>query len=174
MEAMRESTPKPQEMMMPEPRMEHRWLRKLVGEWDFQGRAAMGPDQPMEEYQGTETVRSIGELWITAEGRVEIPGGEPGINILTLGYDPDKGRFVGSFITSMMTYLWTYDGELDPDGRTLNLDTEGPMMQGGDKPATFRESIEMIDDDHRVWRSRIKMDDGSWQEVMRTDYRRRG
>ena len=37
--------------------------------------------------------------------------------IMTLGYDPQKKRFVGTLIGSMMTHLWVYDGALDAGRR---------------------------------------------------------
>ncbi len=173
MEAMRERTPESQEMMMPTPRKEHEWLQRLVGEWTIEGEASMGPDQPMAGFSGTESVRSIGGIWIEAEARVESPDGAVGTNILTLGFDTWRARFVGSFISSMMTYMWSYDGELDPSGRALNLNTEGPTMAPEGNMARFREVIEFVSDDHRTWTSWTQADDGSWQQVMRSDYRRR-
>ena len=44
-----------------------------------------------------------------------------GTTLMTLGYDPRKKRFVGTFVGSMMTNLWIYDGELDKDERVLTL-----------------------------------------------------
>ena len=31
----------------------------------------------------------------------------------TLGYDPAKKKYVGTFIASVMTHLWIYSGSLD-------------------------------------------------------------
>ena len=45
--------------------------------------------------------------------------------MMSLGFDPQKGRFVGTFIGSMMTHLWIYDGALDASGQALILDAEG-------------------------------------------------
>ena len=53
--------------------------------------------------------------------------------IMTLGYDPQKKRYVGTWIGSMMTHLWVYDGALDAAGKVLTLDAEGPAW-----PATGR------------------------------------
>lgn len=45
--------------------------------------------------------------------------------IMTIGYDPHRQRFVGTFVASMMTHLWMYEGALDDGERVLTLETEG-------------------------------------------------
>ena len=68
----------------PEPA--HLWLRKFLGEWTYEGEATMKPGEPPEKFAGdTETVRAIGEFWILAEGRGQMPDGNPSTSILTLG-----------------------------------------------------------------------------------------
>ena len=42
-----------------------------------------------------------------------MPGGGTATTMMTLGDDPQKKRFVGTWVGSMMTYLSVYDGELD-------------------------------------------------------------
>ena len=73
---------------------------------------------------------------------------------MTLGYDPAKKAFVGTFIGSMMTHLWVYDGELDAAGKVLTLDAEGPSFAATDKMAKYKDAIEIKSDDHRVLTSR--------------------
>ena len=46
-----------------EPRDEHRWLHRLVGDWTFEGEAVMGPDQPPARMTGRERVRMLGDAW---------------------------------------------------------------------------------------------------------------
>jgi hypothetical protein len=48
------------------PQKEHQWLQKLVGEWTYETEAVMEADQPTGQATGTETVRSLGELWVLA------------------------------------------------------------------------------------------------------------
>jgi hypothetical protein len=157
--------------MMAEPQKEHRWLQRLVGEWTYESEASMEPGKPAEKATGTETVRSIGGLWIVGEGKGQMPDGGAATTMLTLGFDPQKQRFVGTWIGSMMTNLWVYEGELDPAERVLTLETEGPNM-AGDGTAKYQETIELISDDHRVFKSRVLGDDGQWQEFMTSHYRR--
>src|SRR4029450_1377099 len=117
--------------MKPEPQKEHQWLQKLVGEWTYDGEASMEPGKPPERFKGTESVRSLGGLWVLCEGHGEMPGGEPATTLMTLGYDPEKGRYVGTWVGSMMTHLWIYDGGLDAAGKVLTLGSRGPGF-GGD------------------------------------------
>ena len=87
--------------------------------------------------------------------------------------DPQKKRFVGTFIGSMMTNLWVYDGALDTAERTLTLDAEGPSMAGPGKMAQYKDAIEFKSDDHRVLTSHMLGDDGKWHGFMTANYRRK-
>ncbi len=158
--------------MQTEPQKEHEWLQKLVGEWTSEVEASMGPDKPPETFRGTESVRSIGGLWTVGEGRGDMPGGGIMTTIMTLGYDPARKRFVGTFVGSMMTHLWIYDGELDLAGNKLTLDAEGPSFTGDGKTAKYRDAIEFKSDDHRVLTSHMLGDDGQWHGFMTAHYRR--
>lgn len=159
-------------MKKPEPQKEHQWLKKLVGEWTFEGEAMMGPDKPPVKFSGTESVRSIGDVWFLAEGKGEMPEGGESTSIMTLGYDPQKKRFVGTFIGSMMTNLWLYDGALDAAEKTLALESDGPSMTGDGKTAHYQDAITIESDDRRIMTSHIQGEDGKWTPVMKMTYRR--
>ena len=150
----------------------HRWLQKLVGAWTFAGEATTGPGRPLETFTGREHVRSLGDLWVLAEGEGETPDGGIERSVMTLGYDTQKARYVGTWIGSMMTHLWVYDGALDAAGRVLTLEAEGPSMAGDGTMATYRDVIEFKDDDHRVLTAHVLGDDGTWQQFMTSNYRR--
>jgi hypothetical protein len=156
-----------------EPQKEHQWLQKLVGEWTCESEAIMEPGKPPEKWKATESVRSLGGLWTLGEGTGETPGGGAATTMMTLGYDPQKKRFVGTFIASMMTHLWIYDGALDEAGNVLTLDAEGPDMAGEGRMAKYQDIIEFKSSDHRVLRSRMLGDDGNWREFMIANYWRR-
>ena len=94
-------------------------------------------------------MRSLDGTWVLVEGEGEMPGGGgPATTVMTLGYDPQKKRFVGTWIGSMMTHLWIYDGELDASGRVLTLESEGPKMDAEGKlvegqVAKYRDIIDL-------------------------------
>ena len=158
--------------MMAQPQKEHEWLRQLVGEWTMEGDADMGPDKPRAKSTGTESVRSLGGLWVLCEGQGEMPDGAPAKMLMTLGYDPQRQRYVGTWVGSMMTHLWIYDGQMDADHRVLTLSSEGPSFAGDGKMTQYQDIIEIVSRDHRVLRSRTIGPDGQWHEFMRADYRR--
>ena len=155
------------------PQKEHEWLHRLVGEWSFEIEASAETGQPAEKGRGTESVRSLGGLWVQAEGHGTMPDGDEATTVMTLGYDPSAKRYVGTWIGSMMTYLWVYDGELDPSGRVLTLNAEGPDMSTEGKMAKYRDVIEFKSDDHRVLTSHFLTDAGTWNHFMTAHYRRK-
>jgi Protein of unknown function (DUF1579) len=150
---------------------EHLWLQKLNGDWTFEGECNMGPDQPPHKSTGTQTVRSLDGLWSVGEGKGEAPDGSKVTSIITLGYDPQKKRFVGTFIASCMTHLWQYEGTLD--GNVLTLDCEGPSFSEDGKMAKYQDIFEIVDDDHWILRSRLLGEDGKWTDFMEARYRRK-
>ena len=154
-----------------EPQAEHRWLSRMVGEWTFEMEALMGPDQPPVKHGGRQRNRSLGGLWLIGDGEGDMPGGGTMNSVITLGFSPEKGKFVGSFVASMMTHMWPYEGTLEGD--VLTLDSEGPAFTG-EGMAKYQDVVEIVDDDHWILRSRAPGPDGQWFEFMTAHYRRAG
>ena len=159
--------------MHEEPQKEHKWLEKFAGEWTSVAEMSMKPGEPPAKFQGTESVRSLGGLWILGEGEGEMPGGDVGRTMLTLGYDPSKKRFVGTWIGSMMTHMWIYNGKLDAPGKVLTLDSDGPSMKGDGKMAKYRDIIEFKNRNHRLLHSEVLGSNRKWQRFMTAHYRRK-
>ena len=154
------------------PQKEHAWLDRFVGEWSYEMDAAVEPGTPQQKFTGTESVRSLGGMWILCEGRGQMPDGTPSTTIMTLGYDPAKQRYVGTFIGSMMTHLWIYQGSVNAAGNTLVLDTEGPSFAGDGSLARYQDTIEWKSNDHRVLTSTCQDGTGKYQHFMTAHYRR--
>ena len=117
-------------------------------------------------------MRSLGGRWIVAEGQGAMPGGGVGTTLLTLGYDPQRQRYVGTWVGSMMNYLWVYDGELDAAERVLTLASDGPDMATEGKLAQYKDVIEVTSADQRVMTSHVLGEDGEWHHFMTATYRR--
>lgn len=162
-----------QDAMQPtEPQAQHAWLQRLIGEWDAVSEATMEPGGEPMRMESTESVRAFGELWIVAEGNFDL-GGPPLRSMMTLGYDPRRDAFVGTWIDTMHATLWHYVGQLDDEERVLTLETEGPSFDDADTTARYRDRIELVDADHKVLTSSVEDGAGGWTTFLRAEYRRR-
>ena len=159
--------------MKVEPQKEHKWLQQLVGDWITEAECSMGPGQPSTKSYGIERVRMVGDLWMVGEGQGEMPGGGTATMIMTLGYDVQKKKYLGTWIGSMMTHMWHYDGEMDASGRILTLSAEGPSMAGDGTMAKYQDIIEIKSENHRTLSSRVLGPDGTWNHFMTAHYRRK-
>ncbi|TRL35812.1 DUF1579 domain-containing protein [Rhizobium straminoryzae] len=153
-------------MPMPQPRAEHTFLQKLVGRWQVSAAEMSDGSDWIEE------VRSLSGLWFVAEGRGNMPDGTPATTLLTLGHNSATGRYLGSWIGTMMEHMWVYDGELSEDGSTLSLYTTGPSFSDPAVTQRYREQIILTGENSRIFTSSAAQPDGGWHSFMRADYRR--
>jgi hypothetical protein len=160
-------------MQKPVPTKEHEWLLQLEGEWISTFDAGPSPDAAPQELVGKETGRSLDGLWLTLEGECEMPGFGMTRTVMTLGFDTAKNRFVGSWHGTMMTMMWSYDGFLGEDGKTLILESEGPDFADPGKTALYRDIVTMVDADHRTLTGNLRQADGTWKPFCTTRYARK-
>jgi hypothetical protein len=152
------------------PEKEHEWLKQLVGEWETHGKAETAPGQPPFECDGTESTQALGDLWIVAQGEAH-PAGMTVKSMLTIGYDPEKKKFVGTWVDSMWNYMWKYEGTLDESGKVLTLLTTGPNMMKPGETANYKEVLELKDKDHKTFTSHMEVD-GQWVKFMTAEAKR--
>ncbi|MEN1705771.1 MAG: DUF1579 domain-containing protein [Planctomycetota bacterium] len=166
--------------MQAEPTPDHAWLMDLVGDWTSETECLPGPDEPPQVFKGTEAVRSLGGIWLIADG-VWYPDGDETADaawscLLTVGFDPQKSRYVGSWAGSPMAQLAVYEGEREGD--RLALDVTMPHFEDPSKMMHYRDVIEITERDaaghatERLFCSSMQQDDGSWKEFMRAVYHR--
>jgi hypothetical protein len=155
---------------MPAPVKEHEWLQQLAGEWESETEITMATDQPPMKSKGTETARMVGGFWIVCKNKGTFMD-KPFTGILTLGYDPQKEKYVGTWIDSVNSMLWQYEGTVDASGKALTLLTEGACGVPG-KISKFRETLEIKSPDHKVFSSAKQGEDGEWDTFMTIQYRR--
>jgi hypothetical protein len=149
----------------PGPEKEHQWLQKFVGDWDTESKGMMGPDQPPVECAGTLTSRTLGGFWVVNEMKGDVMGA-PMTGIQTIGYDAAKKKYVGTWVDSMTSYMWQYEGQVDNTGKILTLEAEGPNFSADGKLATFHDVYEFTSDDEIVITSKMLGDDGKWITFM--------
>jgi hypothetical protein len=165
-------------MQKPEPSAEHRLLLSMVGTWDFESECDMGPEQEPMKQAGVETVRALGEVWVVSEWVTNDARLGEHRSLMTLGFDPAQERFVGSFHTSMMPFLWVYNGAFDSEAlasgrQRIVLDTTGPDFSGAGGMAPYQDIFEFVDEQTRTLTSLACRPSGEWVPFMRTVFRRR-
>jgi hypothetical protein len=70
---------------------EEAWLRQLVGEWSVESPAPDGKGT----IKGRETARLFG-AWLLPEGASQMPDAGIHASLMTLGFDPERGKVVGA------------------------------------------------------------------------------
>ncbi len=157
---------------LPGPGKEHEWLKQLVVELESEAEMVMVPGQPPHKSKGKESVRAIGGFWIVSDVSGDSPMG-PMTAVMTLGYDPQKKKYIGTWIDSYMNHLWLYEGSLDATGMILTLEAEGPNIMDPTKRAKYRDVIEIKSKDHKVLTSSALGDDGKWTTFGTVNFRRK-
>lgn len=161
-----------QEPQLPGAEKEHQLLSKFAGEWEVQSEGTLGPGQPQMKCEGTMKGRMLGEFWIV----IEVDNSMAGTRVQavqTIGYDSSKKKYVGTWVDSMLNYMWKYEGSVDQAGKTLTLDADGPSYLTEGKSAKFRDSYEFKSDDHIVASTSMRGEDGKWVTFMTGEMKRK-
>lgn len=144
---------------------EHAWMQRFVGEWTSKGLSFCMPDQPPMPLSGTETVRSIGGLWMHTLIESDNPE-MPYTQVQTLGYDTKKERYIGTVVDSMCAHRWLAEGQVDATGNILTMECEGPFPFRPQPISRFRDVTEFKGPDHKLFTSSIQEADGTWTVLM--------
>jgi hypothetical protein len=156
---------------MPQPTAEHAKLAQFAGTWKSRAEAAMpGGEEPIVA-EGTETSDMMGGFWLLNHGEADMMG-EKMTSLLTLGYDPKAKHYVGTFVCSAGDFLWQYTGQFDETGKKLVLETAGPLMTDPTQTAKYRETLELVDADHKTFTSEMQLPDGKWVQIVTMTYER--
>lgn len=153
---------------------EHEWLGRLVGVWDVVAdlSEAEGSGGPETQAFLVEEVEALGDFWIVSQLSADF-GGVPFRSSMTVGWDPAKGRFVATWVDTLSTYMWVYDGELDAARNTLTFEAEGPSPMDAAATTRFRDVTEFDGPDLRRNSSWLLGPDGEWSLLMRSTATRR-
>jgi len=150
---------------LPQPSEEHQWLKKFEGTWKTQAKAEAGPNMPAMECSGTIKSQMLGGFWVLNEMTSEA-GGMTCRGVQTIGYNPEKKKFVGTWVDSMTNHMWQYEGTLNESGTTLTLSAEGPNIMAGGEMMEFQDVYEFTSDDEVRISSRMLGKDGEWVTFM--------
>lgn len=155
----------------PGPAPEHALLERFVGAWGCSHECTMEPGAEPTVSKGVTRSRMLGERWVINE--IEFGDDSEKIRgVQVIGFDPKRGKYVGTWTDSMTNHLWIYEGEYDEETRTLRLDADGPSFSGDGGTQRFRDEYTFVSDDRIKSRSLVKGEDGEWTAFMTGEMRR--
>jgi len=133
---------------MPKPGKEHEALKVFEGEWTFEGKFYMDPNQPTE-MKGTETSKMVlGGWYLNSDVKSTFMGG-PFEGRWTMTYSVFKKKYQVCWIDSMMGHVFTSEGDVDATGKIYTLFGEGFDPQTG-KATKERWVVEVKDADNHT------------------------
>lgn len=155
-----------QDFIFPTPGPEHERLKKLVGAWD----AVM--EAGGQQSQCSATYKSIcGGMWLASEFKGDFGGFEFQGHGLD-GYDQQKKKkYVGIWVQSMESAPMTFEGDYDPETKTLTMTGESVGRDG--KPQKFKTTTVTKDDDHFAFTMYMVDADDKEQQAFAIEYSRR-
>src|SRR5262245_6595500 len=129
----------------------HKALESLAGEWNIEGRCWMAPDGPPMVNKGTAKVRWILDgRFLQEDFNGEFMGKQfQGIGIT--GYDNMKKKYVGSWIDSMSTGVFSSEGTADTDGKVFTFQGKMDDPMTGQKNKPFKWVVRILDADKHTF-----------------------
>jgi hypothetical protein len=119
------------------PQPEHGLLKRFAGAWTFEKKSTPRDGSPSQNL-GSGEMRGelLGAFFVVCRWSGNIYETDFSA-VQTLGYDVDKEEYSGSWVDSIMSYRWQFNGSLESEGNELVIVASGPGPGGG--TTTFRE-----------------------------------
>ena len=125
------------------PGIPHKQLAGLVGSWGTKTRAWMEPDKPPMEGTGVcEQKMLLDGRYLQQKYTGEMMGSPfSGINLI--GYNNHTGKYVSTWIDSMSTGIYYFEGTAGEDGKTITQESSYDDPVRG--PMTWRSVMRIVD-----------------------------
>ena len=131
-----------------QPSEEHKLLKDDVGTWKADMTIWIpGMDEPMTAV-GEEVNEMFGSFWVTSKFKADMMG-QPFEGRATMGFDPVKKKYIGTWFDTMNPHMSFMEGTYDKESKTLTMITTGVGMDG--KPSKGKNVVVTNDDGSRVF-----------------------
>lgn len=130
------------ELAVPGP--QHKMLARLAGSWTTRTRSSMEPGQPPVESTGTCEQKMILDGHYLQQEYAGDMMGNPFIGINTIGYDNYAKKFVSTWVDSMSTGIYFFEGKASADGKTVTQKCSFDDPVRG--PMNWRSVMRVVDD----------------------------
>lgn len=151
----------------PQPGEHHRLLERKAGTWDV---TMTVPGMPGENKARYEARMDHGGLWLVGDYRGSFMGG-PFSGHEICGWSSSKGKYVATWIDSMIDTPMAFEGDYDAATQTLSLWADGKDFATG-KPIRERHDHRFVDADTWTFTMNHPGPDGAYAPVLTATYRR--
>jgi hypothetical protein len=127
----------------------HKALARMAGSWITKSKYTMDPEKPPMESTGTcEQKMLLGGRYLQQEYTGDMMGSTfTGINLI--GYDNHTKKYVSTWIDSMSTGIYYFEGTASADGKTITQESRYDDPVKG--PMIWRSITRIVDDDTVVY-----------------------
>lgn len=154
---------------MPKPTKEHEQLRSRVGTWEATMKMMGMPGAGPGDSKGTSVMRMVGDFWVVEDFTGTVMG-EPFSGHGVCGYDPNKKKWVSTWVDSMTDHLTVMEGTAEGPNKVTYV-YEGPSDSGAGM-VKHRLTSDCKDNDHVSLSFFETGADGKEKQTMQIDYAR--
>lgn len=151
----------------------HKHLATEVGEWDAEVKMWHSADAEPMASKGSETNGMFGDFWLLSKFETDIAGMKYA-GRMQLGYDPQKKKYVGTWIDTMSPYLSTMEGTYDEKTKTSTMIATGVDVMTG-KPTASKMTTRIESEDEKVFEMFMPVEGkkDEWWKSMEIRYTRK-
>jgi hypothetical protein len=149
----------------------HQLLAGMAGSWNVKGTCSMEPGGSNIEHTGTSEQRMIlGGRFLQQEFSGEMMG-TPFTGIGFTGYDNHTRKYVSTWLDSMGTGIYYFEGTADADGKTITQTCSYDDPVRG--PAKWRSVTRIVDANRLVFEMYITDQSGKEDKMAEMEYTRK-
>ena len=146
------------------PAATHKRLASLAGKWTTKTTAWMNPDTPPMESTGTcEQKMLLGGRYLQQTYTSKMMG-SPFTGINLIGYDNQTKKYVSTWIDSMSTGIYYFEGTASADGKTITQESSYDDPVRG--PTVWRSVTRIVDDNTLEYEMYLTSKEGKEEKMM--------
>ncbi len=149
----------------------HKLLAGMAGSWATKTKGWMDPSKPPMESAGTcEQKMILGGRFLQQEYNGEMMG-SPFAGIGVTGYDNHTKKYVSTWMDSMGTGIYLFEGTASADGKTITQESHYDDPFRG--PMTWRSVTKIVDKNTHVFEMYGIDKNGKEEKMMEITYTRK-
>jgi hypothetical protein len=142
----------------------HKVLASMAGSWNTKTKAWMEPNKPPMESTGTcEQKMLLGGRYLQQEYNGEMMG-SPFTGVNLIGYDNHTKKYVSTWIDSMSTGIYYFEGTASADGKTITQESSYDDPVRG--PMVWRSVTRIVDDNTLEYEMYLTPKGGKKEKMM--------